>query len=74
MRRLAGQAWLRILQRRVIVDVALGLTLAFVLAMLLPRDQLLPVLVTALVAVGISPAAHIMAAQRGFADVKARRQ
>ena len=74
VRRLAGQAWLRILQRRVIVDVALGLTLAFVLAMLLPRDQLLPVLVTALVAVGISPAAHIMAAQRGFADVKARRQ
>ena len=73
VRRLAGQAWLRVLQRRVVLDVALGLLIAAVVAALQPPDHMLPVLVAAVLIVTLSPVAHVLAARRTFADVRDRR-
>ena len=73
VRRLAGQPWLRVLQRRVVLDVALGLAVAAVIAALQPPNQILPVLVAAVVVLVVSPVAHVLAARQAFADVRARR-
>jgi hypothetical protein len=72
-RRLAGRPWLRVLERRVALEVALAVLLAAAVAALRPPDQVLPVLVAATLVVLLSPAAHVLAARRGFADVGARR-
>lgn len=72
-RRLAGHPWLRVLKRRVALDVALAVLLAAGVAALQPPDQILPVVVVAVLVVLLSPAAHVLAARWGFADVRARR-
>ncbi|HWP63418.1 MAG TPA: hypothetical protein VNO86_08110 [Candidatus Binatia bacterium] len=72
-RRLAGQPWLRVLERRVLLDVLPGLGLAAVVAALQPRDYTLPILVVATTAALVSPAVHVLAARAVFAEVRARR-
>lgn len=72
-RRLAGQHWMRVLQRRMALDAALAVLLATAVAALQPTDHLLPVTLTALAAVAVSPMMHVFAAGRGFADMRARR-
>lgn len=72
-RRLTGQRWLRVLSGRVVPEVALGSGLALGVALLQPPGQVLPVVVTALVLLGASPLAHVLAGRRGFADVVARK-
>lgn len=72
-RRLAGQPWLQVLQRRVLLDVLPGLGLAIVAAALQPPAHIGPVLAVGVVAVVVSPTVHVLAARAVFADVLARR-
>lgn len=72
-RRLAGQPWLRVLQRRVVLDVLPGLGLAAVVVAAQPPEHTVPVLAVAVVAAIVSPTVHVLAARAVFAEVRARR-
>lgn len=72
-RRLVGRPWLRVVQDRVVGDVALGLLLAIGIAAIQPPEQVGPVLVAAVGLVALSPVAHVLAARRTFVDVRDRR-
>lgn len=72
-RRLAGQPWLRVLQGRVALDVTIAVLLAAAVASLRPENEILPVAVAGLLAVLLSPVAHVLAARWGFTYVRTRR-
>jgi hypothetical protein len=72
-RRLAGQSWLRVLQRPILLDVLPGLGLAVVVAVLGPPEHTVPVLAVAVAAAIVAPTVHVLAARSVFGDVRARR-
>ncbi|WP_347350801.1 hypothetical protein [Intrasporangium sp.] len=72
-RRLSGQAWLRVIGRRVVPEIVFGAVIGLAVLLTQPKAQQPTVALTLLVLLAASPAAHVMAGRRGFADVTARR-
>lgn len=72
-RRLAGQPWLRVVQRRVLLDAVPGVGLAALVVLIQPAAHTLPILVVAAAAALLSPVIHVVASRTVFADVRARR-
>lgn len=71
-RRLAGYAWPRVLSRRLVPEITIGVVLA-ALVLLVQSSEAPAVLVAAAVLIASAPTAHVLAARRAFADVSARR-
>ncbi len=72
-RRLAGQPWLRVTGRRVLLDVLPGIGLAALVLLFQPPEHTLPILTVAAAVAVVSPAVHVLAARAVFPKVRARR-